>query len=87
MGTAAVSLGALAAGLPAAFQRAFGLDQVTAFQGVFGGYVLLSLIAALLYSQLSPDVEVCGRRGPMGQPIAAAFPHTDHDPVWPFYRR
>jgi hypothetical protein len=51
-------LGALAAGLPAAFQGAFGLDQVTAFQGVFGGYILLSLIAALLYGQLSPDVEV-----------------------------
>jgi len=58
VGTAAVSLGALAAGLPAAFQRVFGLDQMTAFQVVFGGYVLLSLIAALFYSQLSPDVEV-----------------------------
>jgi len=46
VGTAAVSLGALAAGLPAAFQRVFGLDQMTAFQVVFGGYVLLSLIAA-----------------------------------------
>jgi MFS family permease len=32
VGTAAVSLGALAAGLPDAFQRAFGLHQVTAFQ-------------------------------------------------------
>lgn len=58
VGTAAVSLGALAAGLPAAFQRVFGLDQMTAFQVVFGGYVLLSLIAGLFYSQLSPDVEV-----------------------------
>ena len=58
VGTAAVSLGALAAGLPAAFQRVFGLDQMTAFQAVFGGYVLLSLIAALFYSQLSPNVEV-----------------------------
>jgi MFS family permease len=58
VGTAAVSLDALAAGLPAAFQRVFSLDQMTAFQVVFGGYVLLSLIAALFYSQLSPDVEV-----------------------------
>src|SRR5215475_6813746 len=58
VGTAAVSLGALAAGLPAAFQRVFGLDQMTAFQAVFGCYVLLSLIAALFYSQLSPNVEV-----------------------------
>jgi ABC-type multidrug transport system fused ATPase/permease subunit len=32
VGTAAVSLGALAAGLPSAFQRAFGFDQVTSFQ-------------------------------------------------------
>jgi hypothetical protein len=39
-------LGTLAAGLPAAFQRVFGLDQMTASQVVFGDYVLLSLIAA-----------------------------------------
>jgi Major Facilitator Superfamily len=58
VGTAAVSLGALAAGLPAAFQRVFSLGQVTAFQVVFGGYLVLSLIAALFYSQLSPNVEV-----------------------------
>jgi MFS family permease len=58
VGTAAVSLGALAAGLPAVFQRVFVLDQMTTFQLVFGGYVLLSLIAALFYSQLSPDVGV-----------------------------
>jgi hypothetical protein len=31
---------------------------MTAFQAVFGGYALLGLIAALLYSQLSPNVEV-----------------------------
>jgi MFS family permease len=32
VGTAAVSLGALAAGLPSAFQRAFGFDQMASFQ-------------------------------------------------------
>jgi MFS family permease len=58
VGTAVVSLGALAAGLPSIFQSAFGIDQVAAFQVVFGVYVLLSLIAALCYSQLSPRVEV-----------------------------
>jgi predicted MFS family arabinose efflux permease len=51
-------LGALAASLPSAFQRAFDLEQMTAFQAVFGGYALLGVIAALLYSQLSSDVEV-----------------------------
>jgi len=58
VGTAAVSLGALAAGLPAAFQRAFGVDQVVAFQVLFAGYVLLGLIVALLFSRLSPHIEV-----------------------------
>jgi MFS family permease len=58
VGTAAVSLGALAAGLPSIFQHAFGVDQVAAFQAVFGGYVLLSVVAALCYSRLSPRVEV-----------------------------
>jgi hypothetical protein len=52
VGTAAVSLGTLAAGLPSAFQRVFSLDQMTGFQVVFGGYLLLSLIAALFYGQL-----------------------------------
>jgi MFS family permease len=58
VGTAAVSLGALAAGLPSAIQHAFGFDQVTSFQVVFGGYVPLGVIVALLYSRLSPHVEV-----------------------------
>jgi MFS family permease len=58
VGTAAVSLGALAAGLPSAFQRAFGVDQTTSFQVVFGGYIPLGVIVALCYSRLSPHVEV-----------------------------
>jgi MFS family permease len=58
VGTVAVSVGALTASLPAVFQHAFGLEQMTAFQAVFGGYALLGVIAALLYNQLSPDVEV-----------------------------
>jgi hypothetical protein len=37
VGTVAVSLGALAAGLPVAFHRSFGLDQATSFQVVFAG--------------------------------------------------
>jgi MFS family permease len=58
VGTAAVSLGALAAGLPSIFQGAFGVNQLASFQVVFGGYAFLGLIAALFYSQLSPHVEV-----------------------------
>jgi MFS family permease len=58
VGTAAVSLGALAAGLPSVFQDAFGVKQLASFQAVFGGYVLLGLIVALCYSRLSPHVEV-----------------------------
>jgi MFS family permease len=58
VGTAAVSLGALAAGLPSLFQRAFGFDQVISFQVVFAGYVPLGVLVALCCSQLSPHVEV-----------------------------
>jgi MFS family permease len=69
VGTAAVSLGALAAGLPPAFQHAFGIDQVAAFQVVFGGYVLLSVIAALCYSQLSPRVEAASGEASWVNPL------------------
>jgi MFS family permease len=58
VGTVAVSLGALAAGLPSAFQSAFGVDQVSSFQVVFAGYIPLGMIVALCYSRLSPHVEV-----------------------------
>lgn len=58
VGTAAISLGALAAGFPSLFQSALGMGQVAAFQVVFAGYVLLSLMVALLYGRLSPQVEV-----------------------------
>jgi MFS family permease len=58
VGTVAVSLGALAAGLPSACQSAFGVDQMSSFQVVFGGYIPLGMIVALCYSRLSPHVEV-----------------------------
>jgi MFS family permease len=58
VGTAAVSLGALAAGLPSALQHAFGFAEATSFQIVFAGYVPLGVVVALCYSQLSPHVEV-----------------------------
>jgi MFS family permease len=58
VGTAAMSLGALAAGLPSVFQRAFAVDQVTAIQVVFASYIPLGVIVALCCSQLSPHIEV-----------------------------
>jgi MFS family permease len=58
VGTAAVSLGALAAGLPSVFQRALAVDQVTAIQVVFASYIPLGVIVALCCSQLSPHIEV-----------------------------
>jgi MFS family permease len=58
VGTVALSIGALAAGLPSIFQRALDIDQVASFQVVFAGYALLSVIAALRYGQLSSEVEV-----------------------------
>jgi len=58
VGTAAVSLGALAAGLPSALQRAFGFAEVTSFQMVFASYVPLGVVVTLCYRQLSSHVEV-----------------------------
>ncbi len=78
VGTAAVSLGALAAGLPSVFRRAFGVSQVASFQAVFGGYVLLGLVVALLYSRLSPHIEVttgeAGWVNPLQLPSDAVSP-------------
>src|SRR5215467_11795485 len=52
------ALGALAAGLPALNQRLWGVDLMTSYRALFIGYATLNLLAALLYSFLSTDVEV-----------------------------
>lgn len=52
------ALGALAAGLPVIFQDAFSLNVIMSFKVMFVGFAVLQFGAALVYSFLSPAVEV-----------------------------
>ncbi|MFC1899955.1 MFS transporter [Chloroflexota bacterium] len=52
------ALGALAAGLPSIYQGAFNLNEIDAYKVMFIGFAFLLLVGALLYSLLSPAVEV-----------------------------
>lgn len=56
--TGSAAVGALAAGLPEVFQSHLGAGELVAFKVMFVAFVVLLLIVALLYSLLSPDVEV-----------------------------
>lgn len=58
VGSVALALGALAAGVPAVLEASIGLDQIGSFRIVFAGYVALGLVIALMYSRLSAQVEV-----------------------------
>lgn len=51
------AIGALAAGLPAIYQDAFGLSTILSFKLMFLGFSGFQLIGALLYSMISPAVE------------------------------
>ena len=56
--TGGAALGALAAGLPALFQNAFGISEIYAYKAMFVGFTLFLLVGSLLYSLLSSAVEV-----------------------------
>ena len=56
--TGAAAVGALAAGLPDVFQDYFGVSELGAFKAMFAAFVVLLLVAALLYGFLSSGVEV-----------------------------
>lgn len=58
VGTAAASLGALASGSPAAFQRYFGAGVVSSFRLLFLGYAAFGLMIVMLYRRLSPRIEL-----------------------------
>jgi len=51
------ALGALAAGLPIIYQDVFSLSEINAYKVMFVGFAFFLLVAALLYSLLSPAVE------------------------------
>jgi predicted MFS family arabinose efflux permease len=52
------AVGALAAGIPVLEQRLWGIDLTTSYRTLFVGYAALSLLAALFYFFLTPEVEV-----------------------------
>ena len=56
--TGAAAVGALAAGLPEVLQSEFGAGELGSFKAMFVAFVALLLVVALLYSLLSPGVEV-----------------------------
>ncbi len=60
--TSANALGALAAGLPSLYQRWFAMSEIAAYKTMFVGVAALILLVALLYSLLSPAVEVDSER-------------------------
>jgi MFS family permease len=65
------ALGGLAAALPALLQLTFGVEEVAAFQSVFGLYVALMALQALLYMALSPVAEA---------PVRSSVPGPRIDP-------
>jgi len=65
------ALGGLAAALPALLQSTFGVEEVAAFQSVFGLYVALMALQALLYMALSPVAEA---------PVRSSVPGPRIDP-------
>ncbi len=56
------ALGALAAGLPTVFQNYFGMSEFDAYKVMFVGFAFFLFVGALLYSLLSPAVEIGGNR-------------------------
>ena len=64
MGMGSSALGALAAGLPAIFQDSLSIGEVSSYKMMFVAYALLTVLGALVYSFLSPAVEV---RSPTGR--------------------
>jgi MFS family permease len=58
LGMLAGSLGALAAGLPTIFQREFGASALQSLRVMFLGYAGLGLVIVMVYSGLSPGIEV-----------------------------
>ena len=65
------SLGALGAALPAGLERQFGISLLSGYQVLFLGYSGLYLTTAVLYSLLSPAIEVSSQSTFTGTPTVA----------------
>jgi MFS family permease len=69
------AVGALAAGIPIVAQRWWGVDLGHSYRLLFIGYAGVSVLTALLYLLLSPEVEVRKAGIPL-QPRSAISPET-----------
>ncbi|MGB9120626.1 MAG: MFS transporter, partial [Candidatus Angelobacter sp.] len=69
------AVGALAAGFPIAAQKWWGADLAHSYRFLFIGYAGISVLTALLYLLLSPEVEV-RKAGLPVEPRAAISPET-----------
>jgi MFS family permease len=65
------ALGALAAGIPIAAQKWWSVDLTLSYQYLFIGHAAISVLTALLYLLLSPDVEI-RQAGALGQSVAVS---------------
>jgi MFS family permease len=66
------ALGALAAGIPIAAQKSWSMDLARSYRYLFIGYAAISVLTALLYLLLSPDVEIGKAGAPLGQRVAVS---------------
>lgn len=67
--TGAGAMGALAAGLPAVLDGRLGLDEPGAYKAMFALFAVTMVLAALLYTRLSPVVEAPGERRAWTNPL------------------
>jgi len=66
------ALGALSAGIPIAAQKWWSVDLARSYRYLFIGYAAISVLTALLYLLLSPDVEVHQADTPLSQRVAVS---------------
>jgi MFS family permease len=69
------ALGALAAGIPVVAQKWWGVDVAHSYRLLFIGYAGISILTALFYLLLSPEVEIRKAGTPM-EPRTAISPET-----------
>ena len=69
------AVGALAAGIPIAAQKWWGMDLARSYRLLFIAYAAISVLTALLYLLLSPDVEIRKAGSPL-EPRKAISPET-----------
>jgi MFS family permease len=69
------ALGALAAGIPIVAQKWWGVDVAHSYRLLFIGYAAISILTALFYLLLSPEVEIRKAGTPM-EPRTAISPET-----------